>query len=326
MSFARRAWIAFVTGMALSGCDAPSGSGADKRPSPVMAPVQPLETPSEGDAKAPTETPGEGDAKAPTSPPGEGGPAPEPGGLKIAVEKTAFRITLPDGHVLSDKELVGVVLTVRDEDSAWRKVRIEKVEADPRDPEITLYDVSVQDPQTNAWAPMCGAGPDGLARAMPLAGTWTADGRHEPAAEGAFNVTCTSGAIGKCVRFGYKPWATDRNGKSLWDLHQSCVRMVRADYCGDGQAFTKTGMLINVGDRLDIQQLGEAPGLVLEAGWTPGGAVCVHHPRVPENVTLAQLEARCPDRLRGRTGAACTQEEIAGQANVLLFNHSAPPK
>jgi hypothetical protein len=225
MSFAlpdRRAWIVFITAMALPGCDAP-----EKTPVQAAAPVPAVEAPGTEDTKAPTV------AQA------EGAPAPEAaGGLKVAVERTAFRITLPDGHVLSDMELVGVVLTVRDEANAWRKVRIEKVEVDPRDADVTLYDVSVQDPQTNAWTPMCAPGPDGLARAMPLGGTWTADGRHEPAGEGAFNVTCTSGAIGKCVRFGYKPWATDKSGSSLWDLHQSCVRMVRADYCGDGQSFT----------------------------------------------------------------------------------------
>ncbi|MDC0675824.1 ADYC domain-containing protein [Nannocystis radixulma] len=126
----------------------------------------------------------------------------------------------------------------------------------------------MQDPQTNAWAPMCGPGPDGLARAMPLAGTWTTDGRHEPA-EGAFNVTCTSGAIGKCVRFGSKPWATAHNGESLWDYHQAYMRMVRADDCGDGHSFAKPGMLIDIGDRIDVQRSGEAPEFVLEAGWGP---------------------------------------------------------
>jgi len=187
MSFAlpdRRAWSVFITAMALPGCDAPA---SEKTPVQAAAPVPVVEVPGTEDTKAPTVA--------------QGAPAPEAaGGLKVAVESTAFRITFPDGHVLSDMELVGVVLTVRDEANAWRKVRIEKVEVDPRDADVTLYDVSVQDPQTSAWAPMCGPGPDGLARAMPLAGTWTADGRHEPAGEDAFNVTCTSGAITRCRR------------------------------------------------------------------------------------------------------------------------------
>ncbi|WP_434418933.1 ADYC domain-containing protein [Nannocystis pusilla] len=282
--------------------------------------------PASGAAAKAEERPAPAELARPDPPatPAEGSPGPA-GALEVAIDKTAFRVTLPDGHVLSDSEMIGVVLTVRDEDGAWRKVRVEKIEADPRDPEITLYDLSVQNPQTNAWAPMCAPGPDGLARAMPLAGTWTADGRHE-AVEGAFNVTCTSGAIGKCVRFGYKPWASASDGGSLWEEHQACVRMVRADYCGDGTAFTRTGMLINVGDRRGIQRVDEAPEFVLEAGWGPAGAICVHHPRVAENVTLAQLEARCPDRLRGRTGAACTQAVVTADPQYRLFNLSVPAK
>ncbi|PCC69041.1 hypothetical protein SAMN02745121_05626 [Nannocystis exedens] len=85
-------------------------------------------------------------------------------------------------------------------------------------------------------------------------------------------------------------------------------------------------MLINIGDRLGIQEVDEAPEFALEAGWGPAGALCVHHPRVPENATLAQLEAKCPERLRGRTGAACTREAFAADPQYRLFNLSVPPK
>lgn len=246
-----------------------------------------------------------------------------PGAPTITIEGTAFRITLPDGHLLTDAELVGVILTVRDEANAWRKIRIEAVQRDPHDPEITLYDVVVQDPSTSDWRALCGPGPDGLALAMPIAGVWTAEGRHETRA-GAFNVTCTSGAIGKCVRFGYKPWANAADGTPLWDHHQACVRMVRGDYCGDGTAFTRNGMRINIDDPRGIQRLEPDESLVFEAAWGPEGALCVHHPRVPENVTLAALEARCPEHLKGRTGDACTPALIDGDPRFLILNHSRP--
>ncbi|PCC69042.1 hypothetical protein SAMN02745121_05625 [Nannocystis exedens] len=217
----------------LAGCDAPASEPAPKATLAALPADEPATKAEVGAVaageRAPTEAP----------PVTQGSPA-SAGALKVEIDKTAFRITLPDGHVLSDKEMIGVVLTVRDEDSAWRKVRVEKVEVDPRDPEFTLYELSVQNPQTGAWAPMCAPGPDGLARAMPLAGTWTGDGRHE-AAEGAFNVTCTSGAIGKCVRFGYKPWATARDGSNLWDYHQACVRMVRATIAATARRRRRTG-------------------------------------------------------------------------------------
>lgn len=269
----------------------------------------------EGAAPAPLVEPIAGNATA-SVPARKGAPT-------ITVDKTAFRITLPDGHTLTDAEIVGVVLTVRDESNAWRKIRVEAIQSDPRDPEITLYDVVVQNPTTSAWGPLCGPGPDGLTLAMPVAGVWTAAGRHEPSA-GAFNITCTSGAIGKCVRFGYKPWATAKDGTPLWDYHQACVRMVRGDYCGDGTPFTKNGMRINIDDHFAIQSLDTSEPLVFEAAWGPDGALCVHHPRVPENVTLAALEARCPDHLRGRTGEACTRALIADDPRLRIVNHSQP--
>lgn len=320
MSGDPRAMLALVASAVILACGATPGSEVGPAPK-IAAPVgeaAKVEAPRPG-SPGPITTPEPVAVAAPTAGAVTASVPDKPGAPTIEVDKTAFRITLPGGHVLADNEMIGVILTVRDEANAWRKVRIDEIMADPRDPEITLYDLSVQDPQTNAWGPLCGPGPDGLARAMPLAGVWTADGRHE-AGTGAFNVTCTSGAIGKCVRFGYKPWLSD-----LWDYHQSCVRMLRGDYCGDGQAFTKNGMLVNIGDRREIQRLDDSASLVFEAGWGPAGALCVHHPRVPESTTLAALEARCPDRLRGRTGAACTRDSVVNDPQFRLFNHSAAP-
>jgi hypothetical protein len=41
---------------------------------------------------------------------------------------------------------------------------------------------------------------------------------------------CISGAVGKCARFGYKPWKVLSDGQALSMYHQACVRMLRADY------------------------------------------------------------------------------------------------
>ncbi len=56
------------------------------------------------------------------------------------------------------------------------------------------------------------------------------------------------------------------------------------------------------------------------AGWDSKGAVCVHHPRIRENISLAALEADVP-RLAGRTGAICT-EAYARSLGALIFNRS----
>jgi hypothetical protein len=187
-----------------------------------------------------------------------------------------------------------------------------------------MYAASAQDPANGAWEPLCRPGPDGLTLAFPLAGIWTPDGQHLPS-DAHFNMTCTGGAIGKCVRFGYRPWEKREGGASMWDYHQACTRMVRADYCGDGRPWTRDGMLIDLYDKVGIQKPEEGDRSPFEAGWGPGGALCVHHPRVPENVSLDQLEERCPERLRGRTGAACSEASVRDRPELRLMNRSAGP-
>jgi hypothetical protein len=169
------------------------------------------------------------------------------------------------------------------------------------------------------WRNLCKADPDGRRLAFPLAGRVGPDGLLQAAEPGHFELTCTGGARGKCVRFGYRPWALGRDGRPLLDTYNACVRMVRADYGGD-EATTRTGMLIDLYDAQGIQTTDYAPPLAFEAGWGPHGAVCVHHPRVDENVTLEQLEARYP-HLKGRTGAICT-EAFARAHGALIFNRS----
>ena len=81
-------------------------------------------------------------------------------------------------------------------------------------------------------------------------------------------------------------------------------------------------MRIDLYDDSGVQKPDNSAIDAFEAGWTPGGAVCVHHVRVKENTTLAELEALYP-ALRGRTGAVCT-EEFARAHGAILFNRSPP--
>jgi len=84
---------------------------------------------------------------------------------------------------------------------------------------------------------------------------------------GRFLITCTGGAEGKCVRFGYKPWRRGPDGVSLAPYYQTCVRLVRADYCGDGIGHTRNGTPIDLFDTIGIQSDEVAPGMTFEAAW-----------------------------------------------------------
>lgn len=99
-----------------------------------------------------------------------------------------------------------------------------------------------------------------------------------------FTVACRGAAIAKCAEWGYRDlekW-TETSGALHHDIplsyfHEACVRMVRADYCGDGHSHTVNGTLVDVYDTADIQTEGTA--LALEAEWSASGASCVKHVR-----------------------------------------------
>ena len=55
-----------------------------------------------------------------------------------------------------------------------------------------------------------------------------------------------------------------------------------------------------------------------EAGWGPGGAVCVARTRIPANITLDRLKDYCP-----RLAAASHCDEVSARAaGAILFNRS----
>lgn len=232
-------------------------------------------------------------------------------GPRMEVQGTEFVVTFDDGRTLRSRDLVGAVLDVR---FAGRpmQLRVAAVEADPQDRSNTvwLHTLETRGPDGD-WRNFCAAGPDGRRQGFPLAGG--PDG---------VELSCTAGAIAKCVRFGYRRWTDAADGLSLAPLHAACVRMVRADYGGAGRSWTRDGMHIDVYDDRGVQRPDNDPADVFEAGWGPDGAVCVHHARVGENVTLAELETFYPG-VRGRTGAICT-EEFARAHGAVIFNRSRP--
>jgi hypothetical protein len=239
--------------------------------------------------------------------------APVPG---VAIAGNAFRVTLPDGSVLAQEQLPGAILNLGDGSGAQRRIRIDAVEHDARDPsgELVLYALSEQ-VADGGWVNACEPDPDGRRLGFPLRGAFTPDGTYQPAHPGIL-ITCTGGSEGKCVRFGYKPWRTLPDGTSLTPYYQACVRLVRADYGGDGVGHTRNGTPIDIFDRIGIQRDETAPGMTFEAAFDPEGAVCVAHPRLVEVVTLSALLQQYP-RLVGHADAACNET-----VRALLFVRS----
>jgi hypothetical protein len=227
-------------------------------------------------------------------------------------------------------------LTANPPTSALGEYRITAVAAeDPAyDPTRTgntfLYTLEQWVGDTSSWQPACPADSDGRRVAIPLAATWDERGDRIESST-LFTFGCTTGVIAKCYRWGYRPWLTGYG--NMEDMHWTCTRLARADYCGNGVSHTHEGTLINIWDTMPapgpIQTRGTPPlGMIFEAGWRTNGAACLSHTRwlLGDGLLIA---AACPDRLiaPGLFGLGGTVCDTLGQAlnygsAVKMFNES----
>lgn len=243
------------------------------------------------------------------------GKAPAQPAPSIAALRGEVEITIPttSGPVtLRREDLVGITL---DLGGGFGSVRIAAATPDPQDrtSETWLYDLRRQDPATGAWdQPACDADADGRRLALFLA------------VPGGVAPFCTGVNAAKCVRMGYAPWRAAPDGRSLAPFHLACQRMLPAEYGGDGRYHTRDGTRIEVFDFAGVNDPENLQGLPFEAGWTPEGAVCVAHPRVPEITDAARLAALYPAMAaEGRLGPEACTEDRARALGALVFNRSA---
>ena len=145
------------------------------------------------------------------------------------------------------------------------------------DGDLWSYRVSYQG-SDGSWRSVCQDANGEDAAAIAVAGRW--DYRQGVPGEGgariedasAFTFACEGAAIAKCMHFGYKPWATGADGQSLAGHHQACTRMVRADFCGDGESHTTDGQWVNLYDGAGVQS--DTESWSLEGEWNEDGARC----------------------------------------------------
>jgi len=83
---------------------------------------------------------------------------------------------------------------------------------------------------------------------------------------------CLSGGVGKAAKWGYPSY------KHTNIEFETAIRVVRADYCGNGFSFTKPGMALQLTDIFGVSSFGNQ-GSKDEAFWDDSGAFCVGEPR-----------------------------------------------
>jgi hypothetical protein len=178
-----------------------------------------------------------------------------------------------NGTAYSGTDFVGAQLTAVLSDGSSLPLAIDAIaplDGDNSDVlAYTVYASTDDGPQ-----PLCGYEDDGSVRqALAVPGTWnvTTGAWTDGGTSGQFSFACRHNSVAKCVEFGYKSWL------GFEDQHHACVRMLRADYCGDGTPHTITGTPINLYDDVGVQQ--DTADWPVDAEWTPDGALCVNHNR-----------------------------------------------
>ncbi|HEX3757387.1 MAG TPA: ADYC domain-containing protein [Kofleriaceae bacterium] len=183
----------------------------------------------------------------------------------------ALKAGLPNGPPLSGPGVVGSTWTGTATDGTTVKLRIDRSLAGTApNTDLWFYGLSYQ--TTAGWQPLCGLDATNQPiLAVSVAGVWGTSGldtAHYAASTTQFTLACRGKTIGKCVELGYKTY------KGYTNQLTSCVRLLRGDFCGTGDAYTTNGNELNLYDNVGVQT--DTQVWPVEAEWTPDGARCVN--------------------------------------------------
>jgi hypothetical protein len=221
--------------------------------------------------------------------------------LTIAAD-TSNAVTVQDGQLVargfsSTASLQGTSLTGIAPDGRTFRIEIVKVTLDSRTERVDLLVDGL---------PACQLDQYGVF----VPGRWDAQATHIDDPD-VVTYSCMDGVIAKCVNWGYAPWLTDA------DVHASCTRLARADYCGNGIPWTMDGTEINIYDTLGILPESTAGDMKFEAAWGTSGALCVSRPRYQIEDSGRRVLPSCFASL-----PKCTSLDDAVPLGAVLANRS----
>lgn len=207
---------------------------------------------------------------------------------------TLVAIDVEDGQPMSGAGFIGAEMQGRLSDGTTATVRVHAFD-NTTVPGMDLFLVKY----TATGEPICGYkdGQPIWASVMPELYD-PSSGAQLPYDPSEFTFGCRFGGIQKCQEYGYpkdKKAKERKNGvdrvRRFNDYHGSCVRMVRADYCGDGVPHTFDGTEIDIYDHLwnnnaQATSTDGSDGFYLEADWDDDGAHCINKTRwMPNNLS-----------------------------------------
>ncbi len=195
---------------------------------------------------------------------------------------------------------VGPTLTATLSNGATLPLKVERVsQLTGANSDVSAYDVVFE--SDGGWQPLCGNDAAGAPiAALAVSGVWNTEtgvtgGGAYAATTSSFTFACRHKTIAKCVELGYKTW-TGRTSQL-----ESCVRLIRGDFCGDGTPYTADGATLNLYDNVGIQT--DTNAWMIEGEWTPAGARCITQPRLTRFQQQLGITPPCAAQLS--SGANC---------------------
>jgi hypothetical protein len=152
--------------------------------------------------------------------------------------------------------------------------------------------------------------------AIAVNGYWDDTGAHVIDGK-SFSFACTKRDVAACLDAGY---VDDPRDSISYALFGACLRMLRADYCGNGTSYTKDGTFVTIYDNKKIAANAQLEPLVFEAAWSAKGAYCMARPRWPDkNPTCPTPIPACPPEMNRDTARGIA--EIPLVFNESCMNH-----
>jgi len=214
-------------------------------------------------------------------------------------------------HRLEGAALIGLKLhfTVKGYDNVEHAVALEVIDhlADPMAGDF--YAIIKIDPVSGQMlAPLCeeDAGGYRLARIYDELSIDGVSGEISYPDAGIHHLACSSSAPAKAALFGYPPDPARQDTLR----HTLATRVVRADYCADGNPYTYPGNLVGIEDNFSAGQedmsiadvyASLGPDEVVEAVWDANGVLCMDTPRASN---LSREDVLCPIKRLGNGSAA----------------------
>lgn len=211
-----------------------------------------------------------------------------------------------DSNILQGEALIGSTIVLEDSAQTEHQIRIadyKLFDVEPWHADLTMHGYRLQARDNNGvFVDLCATPANGLGAVYANIDKFSLvvtdeffNAKAEVMAQpGAFQFACPGQALSKMKWMGYSRDIPEESAFfTTPEQRQATVRMIIADYCGDGNAYTVSGQAVYwQNSSAWISVAGAETEVEVEARWNADGAICVTTPRYVPRSNIV-----CDDRV-----------------------------